>query len=112
VAAARRWLEEYFRADTHPGNYVREREPLRSSVYYYYSWSAAQAFQVLGVREVATKAGTVCWAEALADELMKRQREDGSWVNAAGAQREDDPLVATGLAASALAVCRSALADE
>jgi hypothetical protein len=58
---------------------------------------------------VQTDNGKVRWAEALADELMKCQREDGSWVNSAGAQREDDPLVATSFAASALAVCRSAL---
>jgi len=47
---------------------------------------------------------------ALADELLRRQEADGSWVNAAGEVREDDPLVATPLAVGALAGCR--LLDE
>ena len=49
------------------------------------------------------------WAEALAEELLRRQHSDGSWVNDAVEVREDDPLVATPLAAGALAVCRDAL---
>jgi squalene-hopene/tetraprenyl-beta-curcumene cyclase len=111
VMAARRWLERHFRADTHPGAYVRQREPLRGSVYYYYTWSVARAFRISGLRQVKTAEGPVLWAEALAGELLKRQRADGSWVNPAGAQREDDPLVATSLAAAALAECRSMVDD-
>ena len=56
--------------------------------------------------------GDLPWAEALADELIRRQAERGSWTNPAGAQREDDPLVATSLAMSALAICRTSLRTE
>ena len=46
----------------------------------------------------------------LAEELLRRQQTNGSWVNAAVEVREDDPLVATPLAVAALARCRRALA--
>ena len=111
VAAARRWLETHFRADTHPGRYAEPREPNREAVYYYYAWSVATAFAALEVRELDTPAGKVRWAEVLAEELLKRQRNDGAWVNPAVLVREDDPLVATPLAVRALAVCRARLAD-
>lgn len=105
VVAACHWLQKHFRADTHPGNYAPVREPNREAVYYYYACSVARAFTALGVR----KADTVHWAEALAEELLKRQRDEGSWVNEAVLVREDDPLVATPLAVQALAACRAAL---
>jgi hypothetical protein len=78
-------------------------------VYYYYCHSLAHAWAADGVTETRTPAGAVRWAEDLADELMARQRADGSWVNEAVAVREDDPVVATSLAAGALALCRQAL---
>jgi squalene-hopene/tetraprenyl-beta-curcumene cyclase len=109
VAAARSWLETNFRTDIHPGPYEKVREPLRQSVYFYYCRSVARTLQLLAVRELATREGKVDWAEALADELLRRQDEKGRWINAADAQREDDPLVATSLAMSALAACREAL---
>lgn len=106
VTAARTWLESNFSAAEHPGKYAVNRERDRPAVYYYYSWSAAQALRAAGVREVETKAGKVRWEEALADALLSRQQPDGSWVNDAEQVREDDPLVATPLAMAALAVCR------
>lgn len=112
LAAARDWLEKHFRIDQHPGKYVPEREANRGAVYYYYCCSAAQALQAIGLEELRTSAGTVAWAEALADELIQRQRADGSWANPLLPQREDDPLVATSLAAQALATCRLALTGE
>ena len=46
------------------------------------------------------------WAELLARELIRRQREDGTWSNHFTASKEDDPLVATPLALGALGLCR------
>jgi squalene-hopene/tetraprenyl-beta-curcumene cyclase len=106
VLAARQWLETHFDPARHPGNYNQDREVNRSAVYYYYCWSLAQAFSTMGVRQIDTEAGTVYWAEAMAEELISRQEKDGSWSNPAVAVREDDPVVATSLAAGALAVCR------
>jgi squalene-hopene/tetraprenyl-beta-curcumene cyclase len=99
VTAARRWLEEHFRADTHPGTYAKEREGNRDALYFYYCASAVQAFERCG----AVRAR---WGVAFANELLRRQRSDGSWQNSAVDVREDDPLVATSLAIIALAGCR------
>jgi hypothetical protein len=104
VTAARRWLERHFATDRHPGAFAAGRRAIRDSVYYYFCNSLARALQACGAAEVATPAGPVGWAEALAGELLRRQRPDGSWVNDAVEVREDDPLVATALAAGALAL--------
>lgn len=97
VSAARRWLEKNFHADAHPGAYSRDRSQNQPAVYYYYCYSLARSLQVLG------KANR---ADALADALLKKQRDDGSWINSATAVREDDPIVATSLALAALNLCR------
>jgi hypothetical protein len=73
---------------------------LQASVYFYWCWSAAHAL-------AAAVAGDVTWAELLAEELVRRQRWGGSWVNDAVEVREDDPILATALAAGALSICRS-----
>jgi squalene-hopene/tetraprenyl-beta-curcumene cyclase len=106
VKAARRWLEAHFDAQKPPGTFAKEREIDRQGTYFYYCASVGRAFRVLGVQEVETASGKVKWAEALADELMKRQQPDGSWSNPFHAYREDDPLAATCLAVMALANCR------
>jgi len=64
----------------------------------------------LNLSELETRNGKVAWAEALADELMKRQRADGAWENPIDNVRENDPLLCTCLALRALAQCRTALA--
>jgi hypothetical protein len=106
VLAARKWLERHFAADTNPGNFARDREVIRDATYHYYCRSVARTFQRLRLREVETKGGRVKWPEALAEELLRRQRPDGSWVNRYTDTKEDDPLVATPLAAEALVTCR------
>jgi squalene-hopene/tetraprenyl-beta-curcumene cyclase len=122
VVAARRWLERHFDPVHHPGAYNQDREVNRSAVYYYYYWSMAQGFSSMGIKQVNTEAGPVAaarciglvevsWVSALAEELIKRQEKDGSWINPAVAVREDDPVVATSLAAGALAVCRDVIQE-
>ena len=109
VVAARRWLEQHFTVTTNPGTFASDREPLRNGAYFYYCWSLAHALQRLGVNTVSTPGGEVNWAAALADELLSRQRADGAWANAISDSREDEPLVATPFAASALVICRQQL---
>jgi squalene-hopene/tetraprenyl-beta-curcumene cyclase len=111
VVAARGWLEKHFRAEIHPGTYQKEREAARQAVYYYYCCSLAQVLRTAKIRELQTPTGPVRWAEALADELLKRQHADGAWINEAHAVREDDPLVATALALRALSLCHAHLRD-
>jgi squalene-hopene/tetraprenyl-beta-curcumene cyclase len=112
VVAARTWLERRFSAAIHPGNFAKEREVLRGATYYYWCWAAAHAFQALGIKEVRSAAGKVRWAEVLAEELLRRQRKDGTWVNRYTDAKEDDPLVAVPWAASALALCRVVITGD
>ncbi len=104
VTAARAWLERHFSTARHPGRFALDRVALRASIYYYYCWSLARALAACGVH-----AAPADWAEQLAEDLLQRQRPDGSWVNEFYEVREDDPLVATPLAAGALAVCRDVI---
>lgn len=112
VLAARRWLERHFTPTTNPGTFNEDREVLRNATYYYYCWAVAHAFQHLGVRTVETPAGKVDWAEALADELLRRRLPDGTWTNRFTDAKEDDPLVSVPWAASALAICRRTLTES
>lgn len=98
VRAARRWLENNGCASSHPGRFPESQRAVQAAVYYYYCWSAAQAL-------AACAGGPVAWLAKLPEELVRRQRPDGSWINEAVEVREDDPLVATALAAGALAAC-------
>jgi len=106
VTAARCWLEKNFAVATHPGNFAAGREAVRASAYYYYCWSLARTMAAAGVQKLAKAVGPLSWAEALAEELVRRQQLEGSWVNDAVEMREDDPILATSLAAGALSVCR------
>jgi hypothetical protein len=100
--SARAWLAQNFRAETHPGTYVKPHESNREAVYYYYAASVARAFddhpfQLPDGRD---------WAVELSAELAKRQHKDGHWENPVELVRENDPLVATANAMIALAQCR------
>ena len=46
-------------------------------MYHYYCWSVARALKAARVETLTTTAGEVRWAEALADELLRRQSDDG-----------------------------------
>jgi squalene-hopene/tetraprenyl-beta-curcumene cyclase len=86
------WLRANFRADVHPGRYAPPLEPNRNAVYFYYAASVARALPDA--------------TPGLAAALARRQRPDGSWANAVELVRENDPLVATSQALSALAAGR------
>ncbi len=112
VVAARNWLEHNFTVENNPGNFNEDREVLRNATYYYYLWSVAHAFTRLGVTVIETKNGKVNWPEEMADELIRRQRPDGSWLNRFTDAKEDDPLVSTPWAAAALVNCRQLIAKD
>ncbi len=110
VRAAQQWLERNFRPDTQGGAFSGDLDPeMRAAGYFAYAASAAKALALFGNRRIATSNGSSDWPEALAGELIKRQRPDGYWMNAHGASKEDDPQVATPLAIEALLTCRKML---
>lgn len=98
---AQHWLISHFRSDYHPGKYIPSHERNREAVYYYYAAAAAEAFKDCSMSPSH-------WAESLAQELLRRQRPDGSWMNPLDLVREDDPHVATCLAMTALSACQPA----
>lgn len=107
VRAAFRWLADNFSATHQPGQFVVEAA--RDAVYFYYCRSLTL---LLGSFEDAVAANSVDriqWAQEVASALRKRQRVDGSWINADVEVREDDPLIATSLAMSAIATCQQIL---
>lgn len=110
VVAARAWLARNFNALHNPGRFAPGTEDIRDATYYYYTWSLAHAAMRSGVNLTADGAGVRNWPVVLSEELLARQREDGAWVNRFTDAKEDDPLVATPLAASALAICRHVMA--
>jgi hypothetical protein len=110
AAAATAWLEEHFLPDSHPGRFEGDSAVWRDGYFFYYAWSVAHALYLARARGLGsgmTAEGR--WAEQLADALIARQRPDGSWANAYTGGREDEPLVATSFAASALMLCRKAM---
>jgi squalene-hopene/tetraprenyl-beta-curcumene cyclase len=112
VVAARRWLEQNFSATDNPGEWEPDRAVLQNATYYYWAWSVSHALMGLGIEQIETADGKVRWAEVLAEELLRRQKDDGSWINQYTDSREDDPLVAVPWAAAALAVCRYVITGE
>jgi hypothetical protein len=64
------------------------------------------------LRKSCKPCGTVRWPEVMAEELLSRQKKDGTWINRYTDAKEDDPLVATPWAAAALAISRALLTGE
>lgn len=99
------WLKTHFIPNKHPGTYIPTHEPNRNAVYFYYARSVAKTFRLCGVKEANGRP----WAGPLAESLLARQRPDGSWANPVDLVRENDPVVATAYALTALAECRKVL---
>lgn len=109
VVAALNWLEVNFSTTTNPGTFEPIREPDRDAAYYYYCWSISHAFRQLGLLTIKQDGQSLKWAKLLANELLSRQCEDGSWASSYSFVKEDDPLIATTLAAATLANCQQML---
>lgn len=100
VEAAHNWLRKHFQAHQVPGPFTTEKA--RQSVYYYWCWSAGHLLKAFPDRE---------WARPLSQALLEKQNPDGSWTNPVGDMTENDPLVATPFALSALVMCRQVLSQ-
>jgi hypothetical protein len=109
IVSAQRWLQRNFSAQVNPGTFEPGTEVEQAATYFYYTWSVSHAFRALEVRSWPIDGREFAWAAPLANELIARQRADGTWANPVGASKEDDPLVATPLAVGALALCRAAM---
>ena len=112
VLAARHWLECEFSAQCNPGHFPGERAVLQGATYYYWVWAVAHAMLALQPHSGDPPETFAHWTHALSEELLRRQRADGSWANRFTDAKEDDPLVATPWAAAALAIGRYLLTGE
>jgi squalene-hopene/tetraprenyl-beta-curcumene cyclase len=108
MLAAWEWMKKNFIKYRHPGEYELDRLETRDAVYFYYCHGLMQALATEHAEQLL-EGKRRYWAEAIAQGLLARQGDDGSWRNSAVDVREDDPLVATSLAAGALVRCRAIL---
>jgi squalene-hopene/tetraprenyl-beta-curcumene cyclase len=99
VKAAIAWIRKHYTLDDNPG--------LGQSGLYYYYQVFAKAMTSMGENPFADDKGNKhFWKRELVDALAKRQRPDGSWLNAGDkAFGEADPNLATGFAVLALSYC-------
>lgn len=99
VKAAIEWISKNYDVRNNPG--------MGDSGLYYYYHTFAKSLDVLGVDEIEDAKGVKHdWRRELGEELARRQREDGSWVNANARWMEGDPNLATAFALLALSYCR------
>jgi squalene-hopene/tetraprenyl-beta-curcumene cyclase len=95
VKEAMVWISNNFSVSEHP-NFGQ------NSIYYYFK-TMSKALEVADVDVLTLADGqTVDWRDALVAELIKRQGEDGSWVNSAKRYMEGVPVLVTSYALSAL----------
>ncbi len=99
VKAAFEWITKHYSVTENPGLG-------QTGVYYYYQ-TMAKALDVMKLDEIEDAAGKKhAWKTELTDELLSRQRENGSWINDASSQyMENNPNLVTGFVLLVLADC-------
>lgn len=99
VKAAVRWAQKHYGLKSNPG--------MGNSGLYYYYHTFAKALAATGLDVIEDADGMKHdWRRELIDELARRQRKDGSWVNDDERWMEADPSLVTGYALLALSYCR------
>ncbi|MBN1912340.1 MAG: terpene cyclase/mutase family protein [Pirellulales bacterium] len=99
LKAAIAWIEKNYDVKTHPG--------MGDAGLYYYYHTLAKSLDVLGVDTITDAKGVQHdWRKELTEELVRRQRPDGSWVNTDRRWFETDPNLATSFALLALSHCK------
>jgi squalene-hopene/tetraprenyl-beta-curcumene cyclase len=98
VKAALKWLGRHYTFKENPG--------MGQAGIYYYFHTAAKSLDVLGVETFTDTSGKEhAWRAENSDEILARQKPDGSWVNENAKWMEDNPDLVTSYALLALAYC-------
>ena len=92
VRAAADWLSSRHLPGQAPGFPKPSHHRWRRGLWYYYAAVSSEAFRRLGISP----------PRSTSDVLAEVQRPDGSFANPENLVKEDDPLIATGLALRAL----------
>ena len=102
VQAAVGWVRRHYTLDENPG--------MDQNALYYYYHTFGKAMDALGEDPfVDAKGKKHDWKLELFQALQKRQRENGSWVNAKSqAFGENDPNLCTSFALLSLSYCTPA----
>lgn len=101
VKAAFDWIRKHYDLEANPG--------MADNGLYYYYHTFAKALNAMGVDQVEDADGVKHdWRRELRQELLSRQRPDGSWVNENPRWMEGEPSLVTGYALLALSYCRPA----
>ncbi len=101
VKAAQTWITKNYTLDDNPGLG-------QQGLYYYYN-TFAKTLAVLGKPTLTDAKGeTHNWRNDLIQQLAKRQRDNGSWLNKADRWYEGDPNLVTGYCLMALSQCKPA----
>jgi len=99
VKAAFAWIQKHYTLQANPG--------MGDNGLYYYYHTFAKALDAMKLDAVDDGSGVKhYWRNELAAELLKRQRPDGSWINANTRWMEGEPVLVTGYALLTLAYCR------
>ena len=86
---------------------VSENPGQKDAGLFYYYHTFAKAMDALGEDPfVDAKGAKHDWRQELFEELKKRQKDDGSWVNGNGQFLENLPELATAFALLALSYCK------
>jgi squalene-hopene/tetraprenyl-beta-curcumene cyclase len=97
VQAAWDWISRHVTFTENPG--------MGLSGYYYYLYTGAKALAAYGAPVIVDPHGVRhCWRTELAAELVRRQHEDGRWVNEDGRWFESMPELVTAYAVLTLEV--------
>jgi squalene-hopene/tetraprenyl-beta-curcumene cyclase len=98
VKAAIGWIRKHYTLTENPGQG-------QAGLFYYYH-TLAKAMDALGEESFEDAKGVKHdWRQELFDELKKRQKSDGSWVNQNKAFLENAPELATSFAVLTLSYC-------
>lgn len=99
VKHAYKWIQHNYRFDQNPGM----PEHVKMQGYYYYLITMSRALDAYNKPLIETAAGkTHNWANDLVEEVVKRQRKDGSWINEEDRWAESDPNLVTAYCLTAL----------
>lgn len=97
VRSTYQYLGKYWTLEENPGQG-------NQGLYFYYE-VLSRALTAAQVETLKLEDGTeVNWREALVEALLKRQQEDGSWVNESNRFWEGDPALSTSYAVLALLI--------
>lgn len=88
VKAVKEWAGKNYTMDENPG--------MGSSGLYYYYQTMSKALSAAGIDKLPLEGGkSADWRKDLAESILRKQREDGSWSNSDNRWMESNPTLVT-----------------